>query len=95
MKKRIPSQVKIDLATGNGVQEFIKDQKESLGEVWWKIAEEAYGFAYACQHAGIDPTCQEFLSDQAQADLLNGIHPAHVTRMCEECWEAFNAARVN
>lgn len=66
------------------------EAKDDLGEDWWKVAEEAYGFAYACNHADIDPSCQEFLSKEAQADLLRGKLPEKgLVRMCSDCWKAY------
>ncbi len=72
---------------------YAKDHKKSLGNDWQEVAEECYGFSYACQHADIDPTCQEFLSDEAQANLLVGKLPERgKVRMCSNCWKMLDSA---
>jgi hypothetical protein len=70
---------------------FIDSAKDELGPDWWIEAEERYGFAYECQHGGsIDPTCQEVLSNEAQAELTHhGKLPEKgLVRMCGDCWNA-------
>jgi hypothetical protein len=97
--KREPTRV-----SGNIVKDpetFVSNLKTKAKELFeqrmrrdGQTADEMYGFTYVCQHGpDYDPSCQEELSDEAQAELLKGNLPTDGrVRMCSACAEAWQRA---